>query len=499
VVNNFPGTLLNNRRFVIVVWDGLRPDSISKEHTPTAWRLRDGGVWFERSTCVYPSETRVNSATLATGAYPAVHGIVGNTLYLPQVDSVLVLNTGDHHALAAIDRLAGPLLGATPFARSVLDAGGTVAMVSSGSPGSAFLTHPLAGEPGTLLVNRDFVLPEAETDTIARRFGPVPPGGTPAAAQNAWVTRVLTEHVLPELQPTVTFCWYRDPDTTQHALGLGSPESLASIRENDRHLASLLETIERLGWADSTDIILTSDHGFSSIAPLPGRGMASGLVEAGLKQRPESTDVVTAGSALYLTDKEAAGRAPAIVQWLLAQPWIGNIFTRDGGPAAGLPGTLPLSTLWDGHISPRCPDIQCSYQWTDAPSQVGMRGTTLRGGNAASHGTTSPYDMRNTLLAAGPDFRPGHVSTLPAGIVDIAPTTLALLGLPPLPTAQGRVLREALQAGSGGGAGASNGTTETDFTAEAPLPDSGGHYRQRVRIARVDGTTYLLGGWTDRA
>ncbi|HEV2124115.1 MAG TPA: nucleotide pyrophosphatase/phosphodiesterase family protein [Chloroflexota bacterium] len=489
---------MNPRRLVLVVWDGLRPDLLSEAQTPTACRLRDRGVWFERSTCVYPSETRVNSATLATGAYPAVHGIVGNTLYLPQVDAVLTLNTGDHNALAAIERLSGPLIGATPFARSILDAGGSVAMISSGSPGSAFLVHPLAGGPGTLLINRDFILPEAQAEMLARRFGPVPPGGTPAIAQNAWVTRVTTEYVFPEVQPTVTICWYRDPDTTQHALGLGTAESLASLHANDQQLAILLEAIDRLGWTDTTDVLLTSDHGFSTIARTAGTsgpGISGGLVEAGLKQRPESTDVVVAGSALYLTG-EACERAQEIVAWLMAQPWIGNIFVRDGGPASDVPGTLPLSTLWDGRVSARCPDIQCAYQWTDATNEFGIPGTTLRGGNVASHGTVSPYDMRNTLIAAGPDFRRGHTSTIPAGIVDVAPTLLALLGLPPLATAQGRVLNEALHQDTE--AGGIPAVSEDEVSAEAPLSHATGRYRQRIRRARVASTTYILDGGADR-
>src|SRR5262245_21350116 len=46
--------------FVLVVWDGLRPDSVTPELTPTLWQLRTNGVWFDRHHPVYPSSTEVN-------------------------------------------------------------------------------------------------------------------------------------------------------------------------------------------------------------------------------------------------------------------------------------------------------------------------------------------------------------------------------------------------------------------------------------------------------
>jgi predicted AlkP superfamily pyrophosphatase or phosphodiesterase len=68
------------RRLVaIFVIDGLRPDSITPADTPTLARYRDAGVEFTNSHSVFPTVTRVNAATLATGADPARHGIVGRS------------------------------------------------------------------------------------------------------------------------------------------------------------------------------------------------------------------------------------------------------------------------------------------------------------------------------------------------------------------------------------------------------------------------------------
>ena len=73
-------------------------------------------------------------------------------------------------------------------------------------------------------------------------------------------------------------------------------------------------------------------------------------------------------------------------------------------------------------------------------------------GVASEHGSFSPWDVHNTLLAWGPDIKRGAVSDVPAGNADIAPTVLALAGIPatgePL---DGRVLSEALATGSTAG------------------------------------------------
>ena len=60
------------------------------------------------------------------------------------------------------------------------------------------------------------------------------------------------------------------------------------------------------------------------------------------------------------------------------------------------------------------------------------------------HGTLSTFDMHNTFIAQGPDFRHGIVDHLPTGNVDIAPTVLWILGVRQPKRMDGRVVTEAL-------------------------------------------------------
>ena len=70
---------------MILVIDGLRPDSITPDVMPNLDRLRKRGVWYSQSHSVYPTVTRVNASSIVTGTLPDQHGIVGNSLYVPAI------------------------------------------------------------------------------------------------------------------------------------------------------------------------------------------------------------------------------------------------------------------------------------------------------------------------------------------------------------------------------------------------------------------------------
>ena len=74
-------------------------------------------------------------------------------------------------------------------------------------------------------------------------------------------------------------------------------------------------------------------------------------------------------------------------------------------------------------------------------NEAGYAGNTTDSG-VAGHGTSSPYDVHNTLIAAGPDFREHSTSAVPTANVDLAPTILRLLGLPVPETMTGRPIEE---------------------------------------------------------
>src|SRR6266540_5719266 len=68
----------SDRKVIMFVWDGLRPDSINPTDTPNLHALRETGVDFTDNHATYPTFTMINAASFATGAWPASAGHYGD-------------------------------------------------------------------------------------------------------------------------------------------------------------------------------------------------------------------------------------------------------------------------------------------------------------------------------------------------------------------------------------------------------------------------------------
>ena len=77
------------RRTILVTLDGLRRDQITREATPNLMAFRRRAETFADYRTVFPSCTRVVSASIATGCFPARHELQGNSMALME-DGVLV-------------------------------------------------------------------------------------------------------------------------------------------------------------------------------------------------------------------------------------------------------------------------------------------------------------------------------------------------------------------------------------------------------------------------
>jgi arylsulfatase A-like enzyme len=484
-----------SRLTLVFVVDGLRPDAITADDTPTLHRLRAEGVSFAAGHAVFPTVTRVNAATLATGVHPASHGILGNATYVPAVNPRRAFSNDDWRNLVKADEATGGGLVPVPtLAERLAARGGRLAAVSSGSTGSAFLLNPRAPRGVGVLVNgyfgKDLVaFPPEVNAAILARFGAAPARGGRTDRFDAavdWGETVLRDYVLPELRPDVVINWITEPDHTQHALGVGSPDARAAIRNADRNVGLVLEQVGALGRADETNVFVASDHGFT--VNVGTVDVARELIDAGLKASAESDDVIVAssGQAMGLHVKDHAfEHVQKLVAFLQSRPWIGVIFTAEGRAE----GTFPLELIHA--MSARWgPDVLFTFPWTSTPNAYGVRGTDVGDANSkvtSDHGSLSPWTIRNTLLAWGPAFKRGVVSPVPAGNVDVTPTILALHGMDAAGV-DGRVLREAFR----------DGPDEEQIavaTRVHTVEAAAGAYRAVVQMSEVDGRRYLDKGW----
>ena len=500
---------------LVFVLDGLRPDSITEAETPHLYRLRKEGVWFENTHAVFPTVTRVNSSSLATGAYPARHGIMGNSIYVPAVDPLRAFSNDDFENLLKLDDATSGRMVTTPGIAELLERSGRkMVVVSSGSTGSALLLAPGAPRGIGTVINGDFypgkkvAYPDAVSQAVLERFGPAPKKGGATNRFDAsvdWSMEVLREYVLPELQPHVVFTWMTEPDHIQHGLGAGAPESLAAIRNDDRQMGLVLKKLDALGVRDKTNIMVVSDHGFAQTVFDVNVGQA--LADAGLIQAAGSNDVVIASSgqavSLHVRNRDPE-RVRAIVEFLQRQTWIGVVFTagKRGGPAheGTAAGTFALEYVHLGGHE-RSPDIVFTFPWSSSPNPHGVPGTeynvvtgTAKSGpvvsGAANHGGIGPWTVRNTMLANGPDFKRGALIRTPTSNVDVAPTLLHLLNMPGASSVMdGRALTEALASGPD--------QEQVAMNTHSLRVKSGG-YKAVLQVSEVGGKRYIDKAWREQ-
>ena len=482
------------RHVVVVVWDGMRPDFVNEQNTPTLAGLARHGVFFKNNHSAYPSSTNVNGVVLATGREPGHNGIVSNQEFRSKIDPHKAFDSSDFPALDD-PKLTENFIAAPTVAEIVQKAGDRTAVAGS-KPVAQLVDRSRDRETeaarASVVVYRRRALPVSALAAITRIIGPWPTRtGFPNDKEDAWTTHALTDFLWKDGVAKYSLLWLSEPDLSQHETAPGSPIALAAIRQSDENLAKVLAALKAKKALTSTDLFVVSDHGFSTVDRMVDA--AALLQTAGFDAVRELGDeppdgqilVVTLGGsiAFYVVDHDQAV-IRKLVDFLQRSDFAGVILTREAQE-----GTF---TLAQAQIdAPTAPDVMTACRWNDRPNQFGVAGQIAsdigRTVGQGTHSTLSPHDMNNTLIASGPDFRRGWVDETPSGNIDVAPTILWILGTKAPQPMDGRVLHEALPASH-------QKPVATEKTLEAERALDGFVWRQHLRTATVDGVTYLLEG-----
>jgi arylsulfatase A-like enzyme len=458
--------------FLLVVFDGLRPDMVRPDTTPNLSRFAGLGMRFASARSVFPSETRVCTASIATGCHPREHGLVANRMPHP-ADPTRAVDTGDIAVLRDLEQEIGaPVLEMPTLADRLAAAGLDCAVLSSGTTGHTYLLNPHADAHGQLVLSaHGAAASSARGRALLATLAPPPLAPVERAE---WIAEVFRARLLTD-PPDATVLWLCEPDTTAHYGGLGSPAQWAALRRADAAFGRIIADWEAGPQRERLQIMVASDHGHATI---------SGRIDmrAALSRRPEFADCVVfpGTSGGVVVPDMSADRIVAVTRWLMRQDWCGNVFAPD---LVDLPdGVLPRSSALCDHR--RAAPVLYTLRSDPRASAAGLPGTVWHDGalerGAGTHGGLSRAELRTVLLLAGSRIRPG-LSDWPAGIVDIAPTALALLGVAGGETMDGRVLSEAIQ-----GAGPPD-AARTSETWEA----ASGAYAQRLARLRVGGHVWL--------
>ena len=318
-------------RTIIMVWDGLRPDSINATDTPNLFAMKSTGVNFSDNHSTYPTFTMMNGSSFATGSFPKTSGFYGNTFWTPPQGSTNSIPAGkgagganadyqdpvfteDYQILTTLNSYYGNqlLLVKTLFA-TAQSAGMVTATI--GKSGAAYIQDLGRGGyfvdentvmPRTLvteLQNNGFALPAntvngySGTDavtlaatngsptnkagyvtfnttaydpgnaiTVAARDSSDATQGAPEDAANKYMMSVFTQYILPNKKPMLSLIWFRTPDNVEHGYGPGTANSKAGLRSQDARLGELISSLRANGLDSTTNIVVVSDHGHSSVS-----------------------------------------------------------------------------------------------------------------------------------------------------------------------------------------------------------------------------------------
>ena len=526
---------------VLFIADGLRFRMVDDNTAPTMAAMARQGVSLRNGHALFPTFTMANASGMATGHMLGDTGTFSNTIYTgfevpgagdsltPFLESDAVLGDVDEH-------FTGNYLDEATVLKLARDKGYSTASIGKIGPALLFDPTERTGEQ-TILIDDATGTPKGIplSTEVSERLktaslplvapprgangipGNVAKPGTLSAnvVQQDYFASVTTRVVLPMFKernkPFLLVFWSRDPDGTQHNQGdslntlmpgINGSTSLAAIRNADDDLARIRASLNELGLLDTTDIIATSDHGFSTISKesqtsstikskfpdaLPGHlpfgfvaldlalalnlplidpddgyrtigdgqhtKSGNGLI-GGDRNKPKVVVAANGGSDLiYVPDGDKA-MAKRIIDTLLAQDYISGIFVDS--KLGKYAGTLSLDDIaLEGSALTPHPAIAISFRSFDTVCgepvrcTVEVADTVLQQGQGM-HGSFGRADTWNFMAMQGPDFKAQFVDPAPASNADIGRTISQLMHLDGSDNGKllGRVLSEALPGGA---------------------------------------------------
>ena len=276
-------------KVLLVVVDAATPHvvcpAVRTGRLPTLRRLLDAGTMHEGSASIFPSITPAATTTIATGAYPAEHGIAGASWYDEARDEIAYY--GDDFWVIAREgfgafvrdfllRLNGDRLRAPTLFEMIERSGRTAAslnyLVFRGNHAHRVcipkLMATLPGVPFTetvegpsILCLGDFVgTPAPSGRKLREKGGVLHRFGMDDASTGSLLRDLFASGELPDF----TIAYFADNDYRSH--DVGPYAALPVIEDLDRMLGEAFEAgggLERV--LRDTCVILTSDHGHCDV------------------------------------------------------------------------------------------------------------------------------------------------------------------------------------------------------------------------------------------
>jgi predicted AlkP superfamily pyrophosphatase or phosphodiesterase len=277
------------------------------------------------------------------------------------------------------------------------------------------------------------------TDADIERF---PKMSTPAR-DRIWTQTAC--HVIRKRKPNLVLFHPLNVDAVHHRYGPQSPAGYTAVAYADSLVRQVVDAVDEAGIRERTTILVVSDHGFMSIPktlqPNVVLRKAGLLTVEGMQVATARAQVVPEGGIgmLYLTVRDTLDEdRKKVLELFREREGIADIVTPDQFRRFGLPQPQDTPQMADLILVAK-DGYGFSATATGDDEVIKSEATT------GTHGflSTNPK-MNATFIAAGAGVLQGKKLDVIENI-DITPTIAKLLGVE-VPTAEGKVLTEALEA-----------------------------------------------------
>lgn len=364
---------------ILISIDGFGRDFQDLTDTPALDRIANSGVRADALVPVFPALTFPNHYSIATGLYPANHGLVGNRF--PSKDRRSYYSLRDRETV---------------------------------EDGSWYRGEPVWVAAEKLgMVSAAFFFVGTEADI----------GGVRLSYWNSFdesisgkrrVDQMLDWLAMPDdKRPHLLMLYFEHVDTATHRGGPGSQRSISSIKQVDGYIGRLLAGIDRMSIADDVYVVVVSDHGQAAVISDAEPFVIDTVVNI------DGLTVVNHGSVAFLYLPESDQRRAEAISTAINNVWEhGKAMLR--------------------HETPDSWHVTADSGFADVIVQANTGYTVYSSRDLWSHSSASIGDhgwapeieeMHGIFLATGP--RLPKEKRIPAiNAVDVYPLLMEILGIP---------------------------------------------------------------------
>lgn len=430
---------------VVMVLDGGRPDYFHMPGIPHISQLVSSGTEYANAWAgILESDTPAGHATIATGSQPRDDGILGFAwadsrenridLFNPQA-----INSGELERFMRAGQaptIAHLVHEHVPGSKVVATSGWKYyAADALGGPDGDATMYFVSRPNGTVAARG--VVGHSPPPSVLKAPGVVVSGKSLTLGSWNHLAMNLAARSFERMRQRVTLINLPEFDWPLGHIGGGSHDhrdAATLMRRFDSDLSMLQNTYRRAGVLGQTLFVITADHGMSYIDhQVPSTLITRAVASAGTRVISQTYHTA---AFLWLKDKSRVRQAAAAVARIRTR-YIQSVYFHTHTKAGWVYQRATNVNRFRAHgMEAAMQYLLHTFDDSNGPDLVvffpeGTVGTVPAQKRWKGDHIGATWESEHlTLIFSGPGVRRGYVSRFPASLIDVAPTALALMGIP---------------------------------------------------------------------